>query len=350
VNEDLPELYTKKKIRKDNIERIIKVFNRKPKYGVELALQSNLLEATEKSVAHWLHTEARLSKIAIGEYLGEHDEFSLNVMHNYIDQLNFQNMGFVDALRFLLKHFRLPGEGQKIDRIVEKFAGRFVTCNPNHEYFSNADTAYVMAYSTIMLTTDLHSPRIKNKMSKESFIKNNAGINEGKDLPAHFLSEIFDNIQAEEIRVSDNMPELFSGDYHALTERQKKAMFLKQSAFIALIAEDLLSSTKITTAFVPANSYSHVKCMFAVAFAPCLATFSLHLERTFSEKTMKTCLRGFQDAIIISSFSGLQIERDSFVKALATFTSLSNGYSLPSTLTRKNVLIIALNILVVPSY
>ncbi|KAJ3639040.1 hypothetical protein Zmor_016424 [Zophobas morio] len=87
--------------------------------------------------------------------------------------------------------------------------------------------------------------------------------------------------------------------------------------------------------------------MFAVAFAPCLATFSLHLERTFSEKVYAllyykkrnpnfgsdTCTSDYENLL-----ERLQIERDSFVKALATFTSLSNGYSLPSTLTRKNIL------------
>ena len=31
--------------------------------------------------------------------------------------------------------------------------------------FENADTAYVLAYSIIMLTTDLHSSQVKKKMS-----------------------------------------------------------------------------------------------------------------------------------------------------------------------------------------
>uniref|UniRef100_H3HCN0 PH domain-containing protein n=1 Tax=Phytophthora ramorum TaxID=164328 RepID=H3HCN0_PHYRM len=42
---------------------------------------------------------------------------------------------------------------------------------------------------------DLHNPQVKkNKMSKEQFVKNNRGIDNGKDLPKRFLEEIYDDI------------------------------------------------------------------------------------------------------------------------------------------------------------
>lgn len=67
--------------------------------------------------------------------------------------------------RSFLSGFRLPGEAQKIDRLMEKFAQRYVSCNP--EAFKSADVAYVLAYSVIMLNTDAHNPQVKNKMSKQ---------------------------------------------------------------------------------------------------------------------------------------------------------------------------------------
>ena len=39
-----------------------------------------------------------------------------------------------------------------------------------------------------MLNTDLHNPAIKNKITKEQFLKNNRGINSGGDLPEKVLS------------------------------------------------------------------------------------------------------------------------------------------------------------------
>lgn len=60
----------------------------------------------------------------IGDYLGQHDEFSMAVMHSYVDALDLSGMKFDKAIRIFLNGFRLPGEAQKIDRIMEKFAER----------------------------------------------------------------------------------------------------------------------------------------------------------------------------------------------------------------------------------
>lgn len=57
-------------------------------------------------------------------------------MHAFVDELEFSNMNFVDALRHFLQTFRLPGEGQKIDRFMLKFAERYVHFNPG--VFANA--------------------------------------------------------------------------------------------------------------------------------------------------------------------------------------------------------------------
>ena len=50
-------------------------------------------------------------------------------MYAYIDQLDFTEMEFIPALRRFLEGFRLPGESQKIDRLMEKFASRYFSCN-----------------------------------------------------------------------------------------------------------------------------------------------------------------------------------------------------------------------------
>ena len=47
--------------------------------------------------------------------------------------------------------FRLPGEAQKIDRMMETFAQRYCQLNPN--IFSNTDTCYVLSFAVIMLNT-----------------------------------------------------------------------------------------------------------------------------------------------------------------------------------------------------
>lgn len=51
-------------------------------------------------------------------------------MYAYVDQMNFKDRDLVAALRYFLEGFRLPGEAQKIDRLMEKFASRYCECNP----------------------------------------------------------------------------------------------------------------------------------------------------------------------------------------------------------------------------
>jgi brefeldin A-inhibited guanine nucleotide-exchange protein len=67
------------------------------------------------------------------------------------------------------------------------------------------DTAYVLAYSVILLNTDAHNAQVKKKMTKVDFMRNNRGINDNADLPEEFLSGIYDEIVSNEIRMKDEI-------------------------------------------------------------------------------------------------------------------------------------------------
>ena len=56
--------------------------------------------------------------------------------------------------------------------------------------FGSEDTAYVLAFSTIMLNTDAHNPSVKKKMTLKDFIRNNSGIDCGKSIPDDFLARV----------------------------------------------------------------------------------------------------------------------------------------------------------------
>ena len=58
-------------------------------------------------------------------------------MHAFVDYLDFKSLPFVDALRVFLQAFRLPGEAQKIDRYMLKFAERYIAGN-SQTPFANA--------------------------------------------------------------------------------------------------------------------------------------------------------------------------------------------------------------------
>ena len=84
-----------------------------------------------EEIAQFFHSyQDALDKTMIGDCLGEEDKHHRQIMYAYVDQLDFTRMNFLAALRKFLAGFRLPGEAQKIDRLMEKFAARFCECNP----------------------------------------------------------------------------------------------------------------------------------------------------------------------------------------------------------------------------
>ena len=58
------------------------------------------------------------------------DDFNIAVLHAFLELHEFTDLNLVQALRQFLWSFRLPGEAQKIDRMMEAFAQRYCRCNP----------------------------------------------------------------------------------------------------------------------------------------------------------------------------------------------------------------------------
>ena len=99
-------------------------------------------------------------------------------------------------MKKMLAGFRLPGEGQKVDRIMEVFGEKY--CKDNHDAFGTAECIYILSYATMILQTSIHNPQAqKTRMSLEDFQKMLKGINNGKDLDRDFVVEIYETVERE---------------------------------------------------------------------------------------------------------------------------------------------------------
>ena len=65
----------------------------------------------------------------------------------------------------------------------------------------SADALMVLCYAIIMLTTNLHNPKVKAKMQLHEFLQQNVGVNDGDNFPGDYLAEIYRDIAAEELKV-----------------------------------------------------------------------------------------------------------------------------------------------------
>lgn len=337
---DDPSKFESAKQKKTTLLEGIKKFNSKPKRGIQFLLDTGFIQSkSPEDVAHFLLSTDGLNKAMIGEYLGEGDAENVAIMHAFVDALEFKDLAFVDALRLFLQSFRLPGEAQKIDRFMLKFAERYIDGNTQTP-FANADTAYVLAYSVILLNTDLFNPQVKKRMSKIDFIKNNRGINDGADLPEQYLLDIFDEIASNEIRMKDEIEAIGAtpaglGLATALAnvgrDLQKEAYVLQSSgmankteALFRTMMRTQRKGSKGGDQFFSASHFVHVRPMFEVAWIPFLAGLSGPLQNTDDLEVVELCLDGFKSAIRIVCFFDLELERNAFVTTLAKFTFLNN--------------------------
>lgn len=207
------------------ISRGISLFNSKPAKGIQFLVQQKIIEDNPDSIAQFLFEHDALSKKKIGELLSESDASSQDLTSAFLKQLDFENKDFDTCVRLFLSKFMLPGEAQKIDRVMEMFAQRYYSQN-HGSFFANADTCYVLAFAVIMLNTDLHNPAIKKekKMSKAQWQQHVRGINDGKDLPTDFVLETYENIRLNEIKM-ESETNMFAG-------AGKKGFCLKQGGKI----------------------------------------------------------------------------------------------------------------------
>ncbi|XP_074127719.1 cytohesin-4 [Sminthopsis crassicaudata] len=179
-----------------------KKFNMDPSKGIQYLIEHKLLSSNTEEIAQFLYKGEGLNKTAIGDYLGERDPFNLKILQAFVDLHEFANLHLVQALRQFLWSFRLPGEAQKIDRMMETFAARYCLCNPG--VFQSTDTCYVLSFSIIMLNTSLHNPNVRDKPPFERFVSMNRGINNGKDLPEELLKNLFDSIKSEPFSIPED--------------------------------------------------------------------------------------------------------------------------------------------------
>ncbi len=289
-----------------------------------------------------------------------------NLRFQFIRNLDFVGMSFDAALRFFLTEggFRLPGEAQKIDRLLETFCVRY--CQDNPGKFSSASTAFVVAFALIMLNTDLHDPRLKRgrkrgkrePMTLQQFITNLRGVDDGTDLDSEFLESMYHNIRENEVRMevtgreksfrlkaeaplqrAPNMTyDAKFRQQHEL-ERTGTALILRrcQAVLKSVHRRIMLQSqskelgiTNNTKAILGDQSWKTTLCetavriMFKLIWFRAVAALSTLVEQTQELEVLYLCLDGLTFGTILCIILGMATERQAFARPLAKLTFIEN--------------------------
>lgn len=300
---------------KNELTSVVEHFNRDQRKGFEYCQSLNLLPSplTATSVARFLKGCPGLSKAAIGEVLGERDDFYEDIRTDFCNTFDFTGLRFDIALRLFMDAFRPPGEGQKIDRIVQSFGKKYYQQVPNSG-LKSADAAYVLAFSVIMLNTDLHNTQNKRKMTLEDFARINRNTNEGEPMPHELLSDIYTAISHDEFKISlECSPADLSHQlvfWVALTNRSRQPRGMP------------INVQSMRTAFMVLR-----KDMFKLAWGPTLAAISVILDGSSNPRIVKEATQTLLTAAELSYRYQIDGVIDQILASLAKYTSVLDSES-----------------------
>lgn len=146
------------------------------------------------------------------------DTFSQSVLRSYMRSFRFFEDPMDMAIRKLLMEAELPKETQQIDRCLQAFANRYHECNPG--IYANPDQAYFIAFSLLILHTDVFNKNNKHKMQKADYLKNT----KGEGIFDEILEVFYDNISYTPfIHVEDDLD--INGERIIAHKARKKSIF-----------------------------------------------------------------------------------------------------------------------------
>ncbi|KAF0700826.1 Aste57867_8677 [Aphanomyces stellatus] len=294
-------------------------FHTEPKNWIAYSQQLGLLPnpITAESVASFFHQTPILNKTSIGDYLGdgpkEDKPFHEAVRNAYVAMFDFRKAPLDAALRMCLAKFRLPGEAQKIDRLMEAFAKEFFQQNEHEDHpFAHEDCAFILSFSIIMLNTDLHSDQIQKKMTIDEFVRNNRGINAGQDLPREYLVLLYNNIQSNQIKMQTDISDMQDNTTVDRYSEQWDGILKRQENVVGASFTSNASVLKL-------RAGRHEREMFSLIVENTTESILNAFERTCDETTMQKALDGIVNCIKIAVYFNMPMEFNKFLAALAAY-------------------------------
>lgn len=289
----------------------VSLFSAKPKAGIEYFREHGFIKR-DSDVAEFLFRTPQLDPVAVGNYIG--DENCQDVLKQYVELFDFKGRGFEDCFREFLTKFRIPGEAQMIDRVMEQFGAKYYADNPSA--FRTADTVYVLSFSALMLHTDAHHPNLKSRMTLEQFITNNKGIDGGKDLPRAFLVGLYEGITSKRIYATSSQ----SSQDSLLTRQQRAELYLQKCEQILHEAKQL--SLENNCKFNRVQSPDVIGPLFKVIWRGVLAVFTISFNASDDPVIIKTCLDGMAYCSHIASHCYVEEALLTLVNSFSRFTRL----------------------------
>ncbi|CAI7637999.1 unnamed protein product [Penicillium glandicola] len=156
-------------------------------------------EENDTPASYLTRLEEALPRGTIAGVLAQSDEeFYKICLRKFMRTFSYFGDPLDMSIRKLLMEVELPKETQQIDRFVQAFSDRYHECNPG--IFTAPDNAYFIAFSLLILHTDVFNKNNKRKMQKADYVK----ISRSEGISEEVLECFYENISYTPfIRVED---------------------------------------------------------------------------------------------------------------------------------------------------
>ncbi len=103
------------------------LFNQSFKKGIPFFQAHGFLPdpLTPDALAKFMFDSPNLSKAVIGEYIARRDEPNTEALSAFVQLFSFEGRRIDEAMRQFLEKFRIPGESQQIERVLDAFSSRY---------------------------------------------------------------------------------------------------------------------------------------------------------------------------------------------------------------------------------
>ncbi|KAF1744269.1 hypothetical protein MXB_3032 [Myxobolus squamalis] len=232
----------------------INIFNINPIMGLSYFVCCFRNMSNPSAIATFLTSCPVFSKKKIGEMLGNiSNQFCEKILIEFINKYEIVGVPLEDSYRKFMSCFKMPGESQKIEKIIKLFASQYFLSNKEITFdgyqYENEDSVMIIIYALTILNVDLHNCAVNKKMTREEFIKNVKRIEDCANVYDEILGQLYDNILNKEFKTGfDNTSEIIqlrkllcANDIDFVTEnRQLIAIFEGSEIYIDIFNRIIL--------------------------------------------------------------------------------------------------------------
>lgn len=190
------------------LQKAILLFNSRRYEDSYRYLITKAILFNEKEFAQLLLITNGFDKSEIGTFLSKEKTPNNNyrVLNEFIHAMNFVDMDFTKAFRFLLRRLNLPQDSGLTLKIIEVFSNCFFNDNQTSGHYLNETSIYLLASTALAINTMFNRTDIVNMkvISKEVFVKMNHTTS------AVIAENVYNEIKSKKLDIVYNYTEMFN--------------------------------------------------------------------------------------------------------------------------------------------